>query len=112
MRQTMRKFIIFMALMKEVYFIFYIHLTNQEVFLKVFKDNQSCITVADYNKFSPITKNIAIKYHHLLSFVKKKIIWICYIDTREQTVEIFTKTLDKVLLFFYEGNYLDGDFRK
>ena len=35
--------ITFMALMKEVSFIFDIHLPKPEVFYKVFKDNQICI---------------------------------------------------------------------
>ena len=50
-----------MALMREVYFIFDIHLPNPEVFCKVFEDNQSYIAVAESNIFSPITKYIAIK---------------------------------------------------
>ena len=56
--------ILFLALIKEVSFIFDIHLPKPEVFCKVFKDNQSCISVAESNKFLPITKHIAIKYHH------------------------------------------------
>ena len=93
----MHEVIHFTELMKEVYFIFDIHLPKPEVFCTVFEENQICIAVVDSNKFSPRTKHIAIKYHHLLGFVQKKIIWICYIDKREQTSEIFTKTLDKEL---------------
>ena len=79
----MRGVIPFMALMKEVY-IFYIHLPNPEVFCKVFKENESCIAIVESNKFSPRTKHIAIKYHRFQSFVQKKIIQTCYIDTGEQ----------------------------
>ena len=44
-----------MALMKEVSFIFNIHLTNTEAFCKVFEDDQSCIAVANSNKLLPRT---------------------------------------------------------
>ena len=39
-----------MAFMKEVSFIFDIHLPNPEVFCKLFEDNQSCIDVAESKK--------------------------------------------------------------
>ena len=96
----MHEVITFMAMMKELSFIFYIHLPKPEVFCKSFEDNQSFISAAESNKFSPRTKNIAIKYHHLWSFVQKKIIWICYIDTIEQTSGIFTKPLNEALLIY------------
>ena len=76
----MRKVLNFVALMKELLFIFDVHLQNKEVFCKVFKDNQICITVEKYNKLSSRTKHIYIKYHHYQSFVQKKIIQIGYID--------------------------------
>ena len=76
----MHEVIPFMALMTEVSFIFDINVPNSEVFCRVFKDNQSCISVAESNKFSPRTKNIAIKYHLFRSFVQNNIIQICYID--------------------------------
>ena len=81
MSQAICEVIPFMVFMKEVSFIFDIHLPDPEVFCKVFKDNQICIAVAESNRFSPRTKNIAIKCHHLRSIVQKKIIRICYIDT-------------------------------
>ena len=92
--QVMRKVITFMALMKEVYFIFDIHIPKPEVFSKVFKDNQSYISVAESNKFSTRTKQIAINYYRFQSFVQNNNTRICYVDTREQTVDIFTKPLD------------------
>ena len=93
--------------MKEAYFIFDIHLPKPEVSCKVFKDNKSCIAVTESNKLSPRTKHITIKYHHLRSFVEKKIIRICYIDTLEQTADIFTKPLYKSL-FIYLRRKLSG----
>ena len=43
----MYKVLPYMALMTEVYFIFNMHLPKPELFLKVFKDNQSCIAVTE-----------------------------------------------------------------
>ena len=57
----MREVIPFTALMKEVHFIFYIHLTKEEVFCTVFEDNQSCIAVAESNKLPPRTKQLRAK---------------------------------------------------
>ena len=98
----MRKVIHFMALMKEVYFIFDIKIPKPKVFWKVSKDNKNCISVAESNKSSPITKYIAINYHHFRSFILNKIISIWYIDTIEQTVDIFTNPLDESFLIYIE----------
>ena len=68
-----------MKLMIKVSFIFDIHLPNPKVFCKLFEYNQSCIYVAESKTFPPRAKHRAIKYHHLRSFVQKKIIQICYI---------------------------------
>ena len=78
-----------MELMKEVSFIFDIHIPKPEFFCKVFEENRNCIAVAESNKFSPRTKHIAIKYHHFQSFVKNKIIQICCIGKREQAAKTF-----------------------
>ena len=72
----------FMKLMKEVSFIFDINLPKREVFRKLFEDNQSCIAVVESKQLSPRTKHITIEYHHFRIFLLKKIIRICYIDTR------------------------------
>ena len=112
MIQAMCEVIPFMALMKWLYFIFDIHLPNPEDFLKVFKDNQSFISFAESNKISTRTKQVADKYRCFWIFVQKKIIQMCYIDTRYQTAEIFNKPLDEALfIYIWEEKYLDGDLK-
>ena len=69
--QAMRKAIPSMGLMRKVSFISDINLTNPEVFCKVFEDNQSCIAIADCNKFPPRKKHIHIKYHHYEDLYKR-----------------------------------------
>ena len=56
--------ITFMALIKEILFIFNVHLSNLEVFCKLFKDNQSCIYAAYMNTFLPKSIYITIKYQY------------------------------------------------
>ena len=107
----MRKVIPFMALTKEVFFIFYIHLPNPKIFCKVFEEKQSCISVVESNKLSPITKHISIKHHHFRSLVHKKIIQICYIDIRKHTVIFLTKPLDEALFINLQKNDMSGDFK-
>ena len=50
--QAVRKVIPFIAFIKEISFIFDIHLPKLEVFCRVFKYNQGCISVTDYQKLS------------------------------------------------------------
>ena len=100
-----------MTLIKEVYFIFDIHLPNPEVFCKVFEENQIYIAVAESIKLSRRTNHITIKYHHFWRFIQKKMIRKCYIDKWEQTVEIFTNPL-KEELFIYLRRKLSGWWRK
>ena len=62
--QVIRDVISFMELIKEVYYMFDIHITKPEVFCKAFEDNQGCIADAESNKLFPGTKHITNKYHH------------------------------------------------
>ena len=73
-----------MELMKEVSFIFDIHIPKTEVFCEVFEENLNCIAIAQSNKFSTRTKQIAINYYRFQSFVQNNNTRICYVDTREQ----------------------------
>ena len=89
-----------MEFMKEVSFIFDMHIKKPESYFKVFGDNQSFIAVMESHKFSIRKKHISFKYNHLQSFVYKKIIWMWCIDTGEQKVENFTKQINKALLIY------------
>ena len=92
-----------MALIKEVSFIFDVHIPKPEVFCKFFEDHQICISMAESNKLSPKTKHIAIKYHNLQNFVLKKVIQICYIETIEQTADSFNNPLSEALFIYSKG---------
>lgn len=63
----------------------------------MFEDNNSCISLAKKQEFSPRTKHIAIKYHHFRKHVDDGSLEILPIDTTEQTADIFTKPLTQTL---------------
>ena len=96
----MHKVTLFMTLMKKVYFILNIHLPNPEVFGEVFEKNYRFIDAAEFNKLSRRKKHTYIMNHSFQSFVQKKIIRKCYIDTQEQTSKFFTKPLDEELFIY------------
>ena len=66
---AIREVISLMHLMDEITKVFKIDCPKPKVFCKVFEDNKSCIEMATTRKFSPRTKHIAIKYHHLSKYV-------------------------------------------
>ena len=105
--QSMREVIPFMHLIKEINNVFATN-TNVPLFhCKVFEDNESCISIATKQKFSPRTEHIALKYHHFRSYVFNKTIEFLSIDTLEQTADIFTKSLDEEL-FLHLRKKLSG----
>ncbi|KAL7479352.1 hypothetical protein ACHAW6_005086 [Cyclotella cf. meneghiniana] len=91
--QSMREVIPFMELMQETDAIFGIHNPSLTLHCRVFKDNRSCIKLTESPKLTPMTKHIAIKYHHFCKHVSDGTIKIEHIDTKEQIADIFTKAL-------------------
>ena len=105
--QAMRETIPVMQLLKELSTIIALHIPESEIFWKVFEENRSCITIAEAQKFSPRTTHISLKYHHFRKFVTDKTIRIFPIDTKEQTADIFIKSLNSSL-FLYLRKKLNG----
>ena len=87
--------------------MFRIYTPKTKVQFTVFEDNTSCITVSKTPNMTPRTKHIALKYHHFRSFVQREIIDIQYINTKEQTADIFTKPINETT-FIYLRNKLCG----
>ena len=98
--QSMREVIPFMTLLQEINKIFPINTKKAQFHCKVFEDNNSCISLATSEKFSPRTKHIALKYHHFRRYITDKLIDILPIDTKEQLADIFTKPLDEALFLY------------
>ena len=51
----------------------------------------------------PKTKHIAIKYHYVRELVEDKEVKMEYINTKEQTADIFTKPLPKDAFEYLSG---------
>ena len=64
-------------------------------FCTVWEDNRSCIKVSKSPKFTPRTKQIALKYHHFRQFVFNGMVKINQPDTLEKTADILKKPLDQ-----------------
>lgn len=97
--QSLREVIPLMSMMKELKSAFPIEIQLPNFNCTVHEDNQSCISMATKQKFSPRTKHIALKYHHFRSFVNSKQIEIQYIRTEDQLADCLTKPLGKNLFF-------------
>lgn len=97
--QSLREVIPLMSMMKELKESFPIQITIPNFNCTVHEDNQSCISMATKQKFSPRTKHIALKYHHFRSYVNRKEIEIHYINTADQIADALTKPLDRNLFF-------------
>ena len=73
----------------------------------LYKDNQGLIELAFSPQMRPHMKHIAIKYHHLCSFVAHGDVDIKHVDTKEHIADIFMKPLDSEL-FGYLRYKLNG----
>ena len=58
--------------------------------------------MAESQKLTPRTKYISLKYHWFGSFIKgpKKMLSIKYTNTKEQTDDIFTNSLNEALFIY------------
>ncbi len=88
---------LFLNLMLEIGTVFEFFNPKPKFHCNDFKDNVSCIKVAESPKFTPCTKYIVIKYHHLRNFVSDGMVTIHHIDTKQQIADIYTKPLHESL---------------
>ena len=77
------------------------------IYCSIFEDNMGCINLVKTPRMRPRTKHIALKYHHFREQVKKKLVTVHHIDTKEQVADIFTKALPDSQ-FLYLRNLLTG----
>ncbi len=91
--QALCEVIPLITLLEKLSEIFLLYVNKPDFFCKVWKDNQSCITMTQSEKFTPRTKHIALKYHHFWYFVDSKKIQVLYIPTEDQLADMLTKPL-------------------
>ena len=69
---------------------------------ELFEDNKGTKTLANAPKMNAGKKHIAIKYHHFREAVKKLILQIKQVDTKEQLTDIMTKAVDRTTLQYFK----------
>ena len=91
--QFTREIILLVNMLKELNSALNFGMLDSDLQYNLYEDNISCITMAESQKFTPRTKHISLKYHWFRSFIKrpKKMLNVKYLNTREQTADIFTK---------------------
>jgi hypothetical protein len=62
---------------------------------KSYCDNKSAISLANNSTDHGRSKHIDIKYHFIRELIKKKTLQLEYIDSENQTADIFTKGLNR-----------------
>ncbi len=63
------------------------------VYCKVFEDNSGALELTRLPKLRPRTKHINVCYHHFREHVRKGLIKIFPIDTKDQIAHVLTKAL-------------------
>ena len=83
-----------MTLWEELGKIYPSYTAKPDFICTVWEDNQSCIAMTEAPKFTPINKQIALKYHHFRSHVDSGKIKIIYKHSEEQIADILTKPVN------------------
>jgi hypothetical protein len=94
MSQSLRDVIPIMGLLQEMreqnFNVLY---TEPYVYCKVFEDNSGALEMARLPKLCPRTKHINVCYHHFCKHVRKGLIKIFPVDTKDQIADALTKPL-------------------
>ena len=91
--QSLRDALPLMELLKELQMAIPKSDECPKIHCSIFEDNMGCIDLVKTPRMRPRTKHIALKYHHFREHVRKKLVTIHHIDTKEQVADIFTKPL-------------------
>ena len=91
--QSLRDALPLVELLKELQVVIPKVDNSPMIHCSVFEDNMGCIDLVKTPRMRPRTKHIALKYHHFREQVKKKLVTVHHIDTKEQVADIFTKAL-------------------
>jgi hypothetical protein len=67
--------------------------TLPSVYCKVFEDNSGALELAQLPKLRPRTKHINICYHHFCKHVRKGLVKIFPVSTKDQIADVLTKAL-------------------
>jgi hypothetical protein len=94
MSQALSDIIPIMGLLQEMRELGYQVLCAEPyVYCKVFEDNSGALELARLPKICPRTKHINVVYHHFCEHVRKGLIKIFPVSTKDQIADIFMKPL-------------------
>ena len=94
MSQALRDVIPIMGLLQEMREQDFKVLCNEpHVYCKVFEDNSGALELARLPKLRPRTKHINVCYHHFCEHVRKGLIKIFPVNTKDQIADALTKAL-------------------
>ena len=91
-----------MTLMEEIHHISPTYIKEPNFICKVHKDNQSCIKMANSNKFTPRANHIDFEFNHFKSQMKQNKITVHYCRTEDQTTYLLTKPLTRQIILANE----------
>eukprot|EP00804_Cyclotella_cryptica_P002072 CCRYP_017855-RB/>CCRYP_017855-RB protein AED:0.26 eAED:0.26 QI:0/-1/0/1/-1/0/1/0/216 len=94
MSTALRDVIPFMELIKEMREHKLVIVNTQPyVYCKVFEDNSGALELVRLPRLHPCTKHINVCYHHFCKHVRKGLIKIFPVDTKDQIADTLTKAL-------------------
>lgn len=71
---------------------------------KIYEDNQSCIAIAEASHENKRMKHVDVKYNFIRDVILNHEVQLEYIPTTEQTADIMTKGLDRILFTKHRAN--------
>ena len=66
-------------------------------------DNLSCVQMSMNHVFHDKSKHIEIRYHFIRDMVQKGAVELQYIPTDDQTADVLTKPIPRVIFEYFRG---------
>ncbi len=113
MSQSLRDVIPVMNLLEEMREQdFQVICTKPHEYCKVFEDNSGALELARLPKLRPRTKHMNVCYHHFHEHVRKGLIKIFPIDTKDQIADALTKALAQMTFNVITATYVASNLHK
>jgi hypothetical protein len=65
-------------------------------YMTIFCDNHNCINMMKNHVLNACTKHIELTCHFICDQIKKGSLILEYLESKDQNVDVFTKTMNKV----------------
>ena len=81
--QLMRDVIPFIELIEKLKEVIPFNDSTPKIHFMVFEDSKGCVDLVKAPKMRPRTRHISLKYYHFRPYVKKELISMNYVETKE-----------------------------